>query len=385
MTRIYLDHAATTPVDPEVVEAMFPHFSGGYGNASSIHWHGRQGRQALEGAREIVSAAIGAQPGELFFTSGGTESDNIALVGCATAAAKKGNHIVVTSQAEHHAVLDTCEHLGTLGFEVRILPVDTSARVSSEEIRGAVKGAGLVSIMMANNEVGTISPMTEIASACRENGALFHSDAVQAFGKIPVEVNQLGVDLLSISAHKIYGPKGIGALYVRKGTEIEPVMHGGGQERGKRPGTEPVALAVGFARATEIALRELTMESARLQKLRDSLQRQIVTTFPQVLINGDQESRLPHILNISFDRNRITFEGDMLLMNMDMEGVSLTSGSACTSGSMQPSHVLLAAGRDERTARASLRFSFGKANTEQDVDEVVRIMKVVVDRMVGGS
>jgi cysteine desulfurase len=385
MKRIYLDHAATTPVDPAVLEAMLPYFSGVFGNASSVHSYGREARSALENARAVVASAIGARPGEVLFTSGGTESDNLALRGCALALAGTGRRGIVTSAAEHHAVLDTCESLAKEGFDVRILPVDENALVSPGRLSDEIgETTGLVSVMIANNEVGSIAPVRDIADACHAVGALFHSDAVQGFGRLPVHVDECGADLLTLSAHKIYGPKGIGALYVRKGTEIEPLFRGGGQERGRRPGTETVALAVGFARAVEMALATMAGESERLRKLRDDLQRKITFGFPEVIVNGHPEKRLPHILNISFDSSRIELEGEMLLMNMDLRGIALTSGSACTSGSMQPSHVLLAMGRDARTARASLRFAFGKSNSEEDVDTVVEELRAVLAVMKGG-
>jgi len=380
--RIYLDHTATTPLDPRVFEAMRPFWTGAFGNPSSVHWHGRQARMELEKAREAIAAAIGAQPGELFFTSGGTESDNLAVAGAARAARAAGRNRVVTSAAEHHAVLDTCEALGGEGCEVVVLRPDGTGRVSAEAVAQAADGrTALVSVMHGNNEVGTITRVREIADAVHAHAALMHSDAVQTLGKIPVDVKELGVDLLTVSAHKMYGPKGIGALYVRRGTALEPLMRGGGQERGRRPGTENVALAAGFAKAVEIAVAEMEAESERLASLRDSLQALILARFPAAVINGHPAERLPHILNISFDNSRVSLEGETLLLNMDLLGVSVTSGSACSSGSMQPSHVLLAMGRDPRTARATLRFSFGKGNTEDDVDEAVRRLNEVLSRM----
>lgn len=382
MRRIYLDHTATTPLDPRVLEAMRPYWSDTFGNASSVHWHGRQSRAALEEARERIATAIGAQPGEITFTSGGTESDNLAITGAARSARAGGRNRVVTSAAEHHAVLDTCEALREEGFEVSVLRPDETGRVSAGSLEGSIDGrTSVVSVMHGNNEVGTITRVREIADATHAHGALLHTDAVQTLGKIPVDVNGLGADLLTISAHKVYGPKGIGALYIRRGTGVEPLLHGGGQERGNRPGTESVPLAVGFAKAVEIAVSEMEAESNRLARLRDALQARVIDEFPAAIVNGHPAERLPHILNISFDNRRVSLEGEMLLMNMDLLGVSVTSGSACTSGSMQPSHVLLAMGRDPQTARATLRFSFGRGNSEEEVEEAVRRLKEAFTRM----
>jgi cysteine desulfurase len=379
MRRVYLDHTATTPLDPRVLEVMKPYFSDTFGNASSVHWYGQQAKVALEKSREAIAKAIGAQPGEVFFTSGGTESDNLALKGAAYAARKKESDRIVTSSAEHHAVLEPCEKLREEGFEVEVLPVDGNGLVSPEQVmRALTDETSLVSIMHANNEVGTISPIQEIAQCVHERSVLMHTDAVQSLGKIFVNVNELGIDLMTLSAHKLYGPKGIGALYIRRGAGIDSLLQGGGQERGRRPGTENVPFAVGFAKAVEIAVAEMNEESKRLAGLRDKLEASIKAEFPPVLINGHPTNRLPHILNISFDSNRISVDGDTLLLNMDLRGIAVTSGSACTSGSMQPSHVLLAMGRDEKTAKATLRFAFGKSNTEEDVEYVLQSLKAIV-------
>jgi cysteine desulfurase len=381
MKRIYLDHTATTPLDPRVLEAMMSYFSETFGNASSVHWYGQQAKAVLERSRETIARAIGAEPGELFFTSGGTESDNFAVKGVAYAARKKGRTHIVTSQAEHHAVLEPCEHLGEEGFDISLLSVDSDGLVTEEQVKKAMRDStALVSIMLANNEVGTIYPVRKITQVAHERGALMHTDAVQALGKIPIDVKDLGVDLMTISAHKTYGPKGIGGLYVRRGTELEPILQGGGQERGKRPGTENVPLAVGFAKAVELAMVEMEIESARLKGLRDLLESRIRTNFPEAIINGHPTDRLPHILNISFDSSKVPLEGEMLLMNMDLRGIAVTSGSACTSGSMQPSHVLLAMGRDAKTAKATLRFAFGKSNTAEDVEYVVENLRAVLKK-----
>jgi len=381
MRRIYLDHTATTPLDPRVLEAMVPYFSGAFGNASSAHWYGQQAKIALEKARETIAKAVGAQPGEMFFTSGGTESDNFAIKGVAYAARKRGKNHLVTSMAEHHAVLDACEHLRDEGCVVDVLSVDGHGLVTPEQVQHAINNSTcLVSIMHANNEVGSIYPLDEISRVAHDRGALIHTDAVQSLGKIPVDVNELGLDLMTISAHKLYGPKGIGALYVRRGTEIERLLQGGGQERGRRPGTENVPLAVGFAKAVEIAVAEMSEESKRLASLRDMLEGRIRSEFPAAIINGHPVARLPHILSISFDSTKVSLEGETLLMNMDLAGVAVASGSACTSGSVQPSHVLLAMGRDAKTAKATLRFAFGKSNSGQDVGYVVDCLRDALAR-----
>ena len=361
---------------------MLPYFGEVYGNASSIHWFGQSAKRALEEARETIAGAIGGEPGELFFTSGGTESDNAALRGAANAARRSGKSHLVTSKAEHHAVLDTTDELVREGFRVTKLDVDEVGRVSASSFESALlPSTFLVSLMHANNEVGTVNRLEEFAGPLRTRGILFHTDAVQTLGKVPVDVVGLGVDLLSVSAHKLSGPKGIGALYVRRGTDLDPILRGGGQERGRRPGTENVALAVGFAKAVELSVSSMETESARLARLRDRLEGNIRERYPEALINGDTAGRLPHILNISFDSQKITLEGEMLVVNMDLEGVAVTSGSACTSGSMQPSHVLLAMGRDPETARATIRFSFGRTNGEEDVEAAMAALEAVVERM----
>ncbi len=377
MNPVYLDHCSTTPIDPRVVESMQPYFSGEYGNASSIHAFGRRARRALEESREQIARFIGARPDELFFTSGGTESDNYAITGTAHAFGKGGT--IVTSAIEHHAILDPVESLRKEGFTTVLLPVDRYGMVNPDDVaREADKHPALVSIVHANNEVGTIEPIAEIAHRCRERGVLVHSDAVQSVGKIPVDVQDLGVDLLSVSAHKIYGPKGIGAIFIRKGTKIDSFMKGGPQESNRRAGTENVPLVVGFAKAVEICSQRMREDRERMVRLRDKLRTMIEASFPDVLFNGHPLETLPHILNVSFDSSKRPIDGEALIMGMDLRGVAVTSGSACTSGSLQPSHVLLAMGRDELTARATIRFSLGRGTTDAEIDYTVGALKEVV-------
>jgi cysteine desulfurase len=378
MPHIYLDHTATTPVEPRVLRAMEPYFAGTFGNPSSVHVFGREAKQALERARGMIAGLICAEPGEILFTSGGTEADNLAILG-ATAAAHGKRRGVVTSAAEHHAVLEPVEFLAGRGVETTVLTVNGTGIVDPPRLQGAVGlSTVLVSLMHANNEVGTIAPLAEYTAIAHDAGALMHTDAVQTAGRLPVNVRESGVDLMTISAHKMYGPKGIGALYVRRGTAIEPLLRGGGQERGTRPGTENVPLAVGFAEAFRLAVMEMDAESVRLRGLRDALEAGITERFPGIVVNGDRERRLPHILNISFDAARYPMEGEMLVPAMDLRGIAVTSGSACTSGSLQPSHVLLAMGRAADTARATIRFSFGRSNTPADIDAVLAALQDVV-------
>jgi len=382
MHTIYLDHTATTPLDPRVLEAMQPYFGDRFGNASSAHRYGRQAKDALEEARARIAVAIGAKPAEVMFTSGGTESDNIAILGVLNAARRRRRNHLLTEAAEHHAVLDTCLHLRDEGVDVAVLGVDQHGSVAAEAVEERLRSeTALVTIMHANNEVGTIQPIAEICRIARARGVPVHTDAVQSIGKIPLHVDDLGVHLLTITAHKINGPKGIGALYIRRETEWEPVFHGGGQERGRRPGTENVSLAVGFAAAVGLATEEREIMMPRVERLRDSLQRQLQDAFPGMVVNGHPDRRLPHLLSVSFDSRVMPMEGEMLIANLDLEGIAASSGSACTSGSVQPSHVLLAMGREERTAKATVRFSFGRGNSEDDVAVVKEAMQHIVARM----
>ncbi|HOL18551.1 MAG TPA: cysteine desulfurase NifS [Bacillota bacterium] len=372
--KVYMDHGATTPLREEVLEAMMPFLREKFGNPSSIHAQGREARQAVDAAREVVAAALGAEPGEIFFTSGGTESNNIALRG--TAALKPKSHFI-TSSIEHHAVLDVCKDLEEQGHRVTFLPVDSNALVDPRVLEEAMTpDTAMVSVMMANNEVGTIQPIGEMAALAREKGVLFHTDAVQAIGQIPVNVKELQVDFLSLSAHKFNGPKGIGALYVRKGVPLTPLYRGGGQERKLRPGTENVAGIVGLARALELAVQELPEKMSRLKHLRDTLIKGLLK-IEDVILNGHPEQRLPGNVNVSFKY----IEGESLLLSLDLQGVAASSGSACTSGSLDPSHVLMAMGLDHETAHGSLRLTLGRGNDEADVDYVLKILPPIVERL----
>jgi cysteine desulfurase len=382
MTTLYLDHAATTPVDPLVLEAMKPYFTDVFGNASSIHGTGRAAKSALETARASIARVVGAQPAEIVFTSGGTESDNAAIVGVLQAASDGKRHGIVTSAAEHHAVLSVSEHQEQMGHPVHVLPVDRHGVVERDALEAALsRNPVLVSLMYANNEVGAIAPLQEIAAQVHAAGALLHTDAVQCLGKMPVDVNALGVDLMTLTAHKVYGPKGIGLLYIRNGTAWNPLLQGGGQERGRRPGTENVALAVGFARAVELAAGRVDEESKRLSMMRDALERRLLEEFPALVLNSTCVPHLPNILNVSFDSKQMPMQGELLIVNLDLAGIAASSGSACTSGSVQPSHVLTAMGRDAATAVASVRFSFGRMNEPENVENVVSALKTAVTRV----
>ncbi|MCS7172999.1 MAG: cysteine desulfurase NifS [Armatimonadetes bacterium] len=366
MRRIYLDHASTTPLDPRVLEAMLPYFSERFGNASSVHVLGQEARAAVDEARSILARALGAQPSEVVFTSGATEANNWAILGVAWANEGRGRHIV-TSAIEHHAVLEPCRFLEERGWEVTYLPVDRYGRVGPEDVRRAIRDdTVLVSVMHANNEIGTLQPIPEIARICRERGVLVHTDATQSFGAMPLQVDELGVDLLSASAHKRYGPKGVGLLYVRKGTRIAPLLRGGAQERGRRAGTENVPGIVGFGRAVEIALREREAEQARVQRLRDRLIQGLLR-IESAHLNGHPTERLPNNVNVSFEGT----DSETLLVNLDLAGIAASSGSACTAGSLEPSHVLRAIGLPEGLARGTVRFTLGRWTTEEEVEEAL--------------
>jgi cysteine desulfurase len=368
---IYLDHAATTPVDPEVLEAMLPFLGAVFGNPSSVYGPGREARAAIDAARDTVAAGLGAQSREVIFTSGGSESDNLAVRGVATRNRDRGNHLVC-SQVEHHAVLHTCQDLERQGFEVNYLPVDELGRVSVDDLRAALRPTTvLVSVMTGNNEVGTLQPVRELAAVTHEHSdAYFHTDAVQALGKIAVNVDDIGADLLTISAHKINGPKGAGALYVRMGTRIQPLITGGGHERNRRAGTENVAGIAGLAAAVRLADHDLERNSTAMRDARDRLTAGMLDGIEGAILTGHPTARLPH--HASFLIPGI--EGDALLMRLDRAGVYASSGSACTSGSLEPSHVLLAMGIPPREALSSLRLTVGKATSSADVDAALELI-----------
>ncbi len=382
MRRIYLDYTATTPVDPQVFEEMKSFFIEKCGNPSSIHKYGQEAKAAIEESRDIIAELIGAHPSELIFLSSGTEANNTAIKGIAPKLKALGKNHIITSKVEHHAVLETCDFLSERGFVITYLDVDEFGVINLEQLKKAITSkTGLISIMFANNEVGTINPVSLIGEIAKTNGILFHTDAVQAFGKIPVNVNESNIDLLTITAHKLYGPKGIGALYVRKGIELEKLMHGGGQERGRRAGTESPPLIVGFAKAAQIMHDLMQTESDRILKLKQRLKSKIENEYSFAIFNGHPTQCLPNILNVSFDSKKIKIDGEALILNMDLEGIAVTSGSACTSGSVKPSHVLLAMGRDVETAQATIRFSLGRYTTEEEVDYAFDVLKKTIDRI----
>ncbi|MBT9173825.1 MAG: Cysteine desulfurase IscS [Syntrophomonadaceae bacterium] len=376
MAKIYLDHGATTPLHPEVLEAMKPYLTDLFGNPSSLHSFGREVRKGLEEAREKAAAAIGAEEREIVFTSGGTESDNLAIRGVARAARQRGNHII-TSAVEHHAVLDACLGLREEGFDVTVLPVDGYGMVRVSDVEAAITDQTiLISIMLANNEVGTLQPVAEIGKIARGRGVVFHTDAVQAIGNLPVNVNDLHCDLLALSAHKHYGPKGVGVLYVRKGTRLKVFNFGGSQERKMRPGTENVPGIIGMGRAIELAVQELDKKADRIRKLRDKLIAGVLE-IGDVRLNGHPTERLPGNVNVSVRY----VEGESLILSLDLKGIAASSGSACTSGSLDPSHVLLAMGLDHQTAHGSLRLTLGAGNTEEEIDYVLSVMPEIVSRL----
>ena len=372
---IYLDNAATTAVRPEVLEAMLPWFTEHYGNASSIHKVGRDAKIAIENARKQVAAAIGAQPQEIYFTGGGSESDNWALRGLADVT--KDKHII-TSAVEHHAILHTCEYLEKKGYRVTYLPVDEYGRVNPQDVEEAIEeDTFLISIMAANNEIGTIEPIAEIGAIAKAAGVTFHTDAVQAVGAIPIDVSAMNVDMLSVSAHKFNGPKGVGALYIRKGLRISPLIFGGAQERKMRAGTENLAAIVGMGKAIELAVAELPEHAKTLAKLRDMLIDGVLKTIPDVRLNGHPVDRLPNNFNMCFRY----IEGESLLMRLDLAGVEGSSGSACTSGSLDPSHVLLAIGLPHEIAHGSLRLTLGLDTTEDDIRYVLSELPKIVQTL----
>jgi len=375
--RVYMDHAATTYTKQEVLEEMLPYFKEVYGNPSSVHSFGREARKAVDLARERTAAALNASPGEIYFTGGGTEADNWAIKGVTLANKERGNHIITTS-IEHHAVLHTCQYLEKMGFEVTYLPVDSHGLVYPEQVKEAITDKTiLISVMFANNEIGTIEPIKEIGQIARERGIYFHTDAVQAVGQVPVDVKDMNIDLLSLSAHKFYGPKGIGALYIRKGVKIHPFMHGGAQERNRRAGTENLPGIVGLGKAIELATSNLEETGKRLTAMRDRLISGVLNNIEYVRLNGHPTRRLPGNANFSFE----FIEGESLLLSLDMKGIAASSGSACTSGSLDPSHVLLAIGLPHEIAHGSLRLTLGDGNTDEDIDYVLEVLPGIVNRL----
>ena len=377
MNRIYFDNNATTPVDREVLDAMLPYFSGEFGNPSSIHTPGQQARKAVEHAREQVAALIGARAAEITFTSGGTESDNLAIRGILFADERPRKH-VITTQIEHSAVLQSCRALEERAVEVTFLPVNPDGLVNPADVRKAIRPETvLISVMHANNEIGCVEPIEEIGRIATEADVYLHVDAVQTAGKIPINVDMLGADLLAISAHKFYGPKGVGAIYIRKGTHIRPILFGGKDTRVHRPGTENVAGIVGIGKAAEIALGKLPSEGARLAALRDRLEKGLLEKIPHARINGAQAPRTPNTANLSFS----FIEGESLVIALDMKGIACSTGAACSSGAIEPSHVITAIGLSAGEARGSMRFSLGRTNTDADVDYALQAIPEAVAQL----
>lgn len=377
MKRVYMDNAATTSLHKEVLDAMMPYLTDMYGNPSSLYYFGQEAHKAIDNARHQVAAALNAEDNEIIFTGCGTEADNMALKGIADRYQKKGKHII-TSAVEHHAILHTCEYLEKHGYEVTYLPVDEYGRVTAQQVSDAIRDDTiLVSIMFGNNEVGTIMPVREIGAVCREKGVFFHTDAVQAVGHIKIDVKDMNIDMLSLSAHKFHGPKGVGALYVRKGIVVPPLLHGGAQERRKRAGTENVAGIVGLGKAIEIACSDIDGTAGRIAKLRDKLIAGIPAAIPEVKLNGHPTERLPGNVNFSIKY----IEGESILLMLDLNGIAASSGSACTSGSLDPSHVLLAMGLPHEIAHGSVRLTLSDDTTEEDVDYVLEVLPDIVAKL----
>ena len=377
MRKVYLDNAATTALSPRVLEAMLPYFTQYYGNPSSVHAFGREAKQGLDKARDQVAKALHCEPSEVIFTGCGTESDNTVLLGVAQRYGDKGKHIITTN-VEHHAILHTCEYLEKQGYSVTYLPVDQDGLVTAEQVAAAIRpDTILVSIMFANKEVGTILPIQEIGAVCKEKGVLFHTDAVQAVGHIPVDVQAMHIDMLSLSAHKFHGPKGVGALYCRKGIRLPSYIMGGAQERGRRAGTENVAGIVGLGAAIQLATEQLEENRAKMTALRDRLMTGIQARISEVKLNGHPTNRLPNNVNFSFKY----IEGESILLMLDMNGIAASSGSACTSGSLDPSHVLLALGLPHEIAHGSVRLTLGDETTEEDIDYTIDVLEKTVARL----
>jgi len=380
--RVYLDTSATTPVDSEVIAAMLPYFNQEFGNASSVHSYGQSAKAAIDNARRQVASLVGAAPNEIVFLSGGTEADNLAIKGIAEASQKHGRHII-TSRIEHPAVSNTCSELSLAGYDVTWLPVGENGLVDPEQVRMSITDQTiLVSVMMANNETGTIQHIAEIGRIVKEvrqnrKSIFFHTDAVQAVGRIPVNVNELGVDLLSLSGHKIYAPKGVGALYVRRGANLKSQLHGGRHERDRRAGTENVPTIVALGKAAELAQQNLPEWMSKTAELRDRLEHGILERIPDVVVNGDTKSRVPNLTNMSFKY----IEAESLLISLDLKGVAVSTGSACASGSIEPSPVLLAMGLTKERSKSAIRFSLGKDTTREDIDYVLEVLPEVVERL----
>ncbi|WP_066873105.1 cysteine desulfurase NifS [Clostridium mediterraneense] len=374
---VYMDHAATTYVKPEVLEEMIPYFTEKFGNPSSFYGISRDTQKAIDEARGKVAKGINAERSEIYFTNGGSESDNWAIKGVAMANKKKGNHII-TTKIEHHAILNTCEYLEKNGFEVTYLDVDKEGFVNIDELKDAIKeNTILVSVMFANNEIGTIEPIKEIGAICREKKVIFHTDAVQALGNVEIDVKDMNIDLLSLAGHKIYGPKGVGALYIRRGVRIENLVHGGSQERARRAGTENIPGIVGLGKAVELATENLEEHKQKLTKLRDKLIDGLMQ-IPNTIVNGPMgDKRLPGNANVCFE----FIEGEGILLSLDFEGICASSGSACTSGSLEPSHVLLAIGRPHEIAHGSLRLTIGDGTTEEEIDYVLEKIPAIISRL----
>lgn len=373
----YFDYNATTPTDPRVVEAMLPFFTDRFANISSIYRFAQETRSVVDNSRTQLAKLLNARADEIVILSGGTEADNYAIKGTYFSKKDKGNHII-TSSVEHHAVLNSCSFLKNIGAEVTYIPVDKYGLVDPDDLKKAIKkGTILVSIMLANNEIGTIEPIKELARIAHENGVLFHTDAVQGVGKIKIDVQDLGVDMLSLSGHKFYGPKGVGALFIKKGTKITPILHGGQHEKSRRAGTENVPGIVGIGKAAEIAMLEMSDEEKLIRELRDKLEKGLNETIPEIIINGHPEKRLYNTTNVCIKY----IEGEGILVNLDFEDICASSGSACTSGSLEPSHVLLACGMPHEVAHGSLRISFGKYNTQEDVDKLLEVLPPIVNKL----
>ena len=377
MKQIYMDHGATTPVDPLVVDAMLPYFTEKFGNASSLHSFGQEAAGALEQARQQIANSIGAKPEEIVFTSGGTESDNLAIKGVAYRNSKKGKHII-TSTIEHPAILNTCAYLEKEGFEVTYVAADSDGIIDMDELKKAIRDDTiLISVMHANNEIGTIQPISDVSKLAKEKGIYLHTDAVQSLGKIPVNVDELGVDLLSMSSHKIHGPKGVGALYVRKGTPLQALSQGGSHERRMRAGTENISGIVGFAKAVSLSDERLVDDSKHMTQLRDSLIEKVMDSIDDAALSGHPTKRLPNNINLRFS----FIEGESMLLFLDMKGIAISTGSACSSQSLEPSHVLTAIGLRPEDSHGSLRITLGKDNTQEEVDYVVDALVEVVGRL----